>query len=123
MDQVSAGRVVFDGRDLAALKESELAPIRLEKMGFVFQNPQLLKNLSLFDNIILPGLVAKKEPAAGKPTAEPAMNGSWSSGCVLSDCDSSRQRYPHGEAGKKSEKNQKNIDRLVTASYTKASGH
>lgn len=64
MDQVSAGRVVFDGRDLAALKESELAPIRLEKMGFVFQNHQLLKNLSLFDNIILPGLVAKKEPAA-----------------------------------------------------------
>ena len=33
------------------------------KMGFVFQNAQMLKNLSIFDNITLPGLVAKKESA------------------------------------------------------------
>ena len=30
-------------------------------MGFVFQNSQMLKNLSIFDNIILPGMVAKRE--------------------------------------------------------------
>ena len=64
MDSISGGRVLFEGRNLSEMKEKELSDIRLRKMGFVFQNAQMLKNLSVFDNIILPGLVAKKEPAA-----------------------------------------------------------
>jgi putative ABC transport system permease protein len=43
------------------MKEQELSEFRLNQMGFVFQNAQMLKNLCIFDNIILPGLVAKKE--------------------------------------------------------------
>jgi len=61
MDQVTAGRIVFDGINLTEMNEESLAGLRLNKMGFVFQNAQMLKNLSLFDNLILPGLVAKKE--------------------------------------------------------------
>jgi putative ABC transport system ATP-binding protein len=45
------------------MQEGELSEFRLTKMGFVFQNAQMLKNLSVFDNIILPGLVAKEESA------------------------------------------------------------
>ena len=45
------------------MQEEELSLFRLNKMGFVFQNAQMLKNLSIFDNITLPGLVAKKESA------------------------------------------------------------
>ncbi|KAF5045018.1 ABC transporter ATP-binding protein YxdL [anaerobic digester metagenome] len=45
------------------MKEDELSLFRLNKMGFVFQNAQMLKNLSIFDNITLPGLVAKTESA------------------------------------------------------------
>ena len=63
MDSISDGRVLFEGRNLSEMKEKELSDIRLRKMGFVFQNAQMLKNLSVLDNIILPGLVAKKEPA------------------------------------------------------------
>ena len=61
MDQVTGGRVTFDGVNLTEMNEESLAGLRLNKMGFVFQNAQMLKNLSLFDNLILPGLVAKKE--------------------------------------------------------------
>lgn len=63
MDSLSEGRVMFGGVNIIELQESELSQFRLTKMGFVFQNAQMLKNLSVFDNIILPGLVAKKEPA------------------------------------------------------------
>jgi len=63
MDCVDEGRVLFDGDDITKMKEKELSQKRLTKMGFVFQNAQMLKNLSIFDNIVLPGLVAKAQPA------------------------------------------------------------
>jgi putative ABC transport system ATP-binding protein len=61
MDSISEGKVEFEGVNISEMKEEELSLFRLNKMGFVFQNAQMLKNLSIFDNIILPGLVAKKE--------------------------------------------------------------
>ncbi|WP_303871170.1 ABC transporter ATP-binding protein [Acetobacterium wieringae] len=61
MDKISAGQVIFEGINISELSEKELASFRLTKMGFVFQNAQMLKNLTIYDNIILPGLVAKKE--------------------------------------------------------------
>lgn len=64
MDSISDGRVMFEGINISAMGENELSEFRLTKMGFVFQNAQMLKNLSVLDNIKLPGLVAKKEPAA-----------------------------------------------------------
>lgn len=54
MDNVDSGKVTFDGLDLSTLKDNELADIRRTKMGFVFQQPTLLKNLNILDNIILP---------------------------------------------------------------------
>lgn len=61
MDKIDSGRVMFEGINISEMKEEELSNFRLSKMGFVFQNPQMLKNISVFDNIILPGLVSKKE--------------------------------------------------------------
>lgn len=61
MDKISVGQVIFEGVNISELSEKELASFRLTKMGFVFQNAQMLKNLTIYDNIILPGLVAKKE--------------------------------------------------------------
>ena len=63
MDSISSGSVLLHDTDLTKMKEEELGSFRLHKMGFVFQNAQMLKNLSIYDNIILPGLVAKKQPA------------------------------------------------------------
>jgi putative ABC transport system ATP-binding protein len=56
MDNVDSGKVIFDGDDLSALKENELADLRRTKMGFVFQQPTLLRNLNILDNIILPSM-------------------------------------------------------------------
>jgi putative ABC transport system ATP-binding protein len=63
MDSISGGSVLFERTDISHMQEDELSLFRLNKMGFVFQNAQMLKNLSIFDNITLPGLVAKKESA------------------------------------------------------------
>lgn len=63
MDEITGGSVWFDGENLSAMGEEERAQMRLKKMGFVFQNAQMLKTLTILDNIILPGLVAGEEDA------------------------------------------------------------
>lgn len=63
MDEISSGSVLFDGENLSEMEEEKRAQIRLKKMGFVFQNPQMLKTLTILDNIMLPGFVAKEEDA------------------------------------------------------------
>jgi putative ABC transport system ATP-binding protein len=55
-DNVNGGKVVFDGKDLSAATENELSDIRRTSMGFVFQQPTMLKNLNILDNIILPSM-------------------------------------------------------------------
>ncbi|GLY10822.1 ABC transporter ATP-binding protein [Pseudobacillus badius] len=54
MDEVNSGKVIFGDRDLSAMGENELSDMRRTKMGFVFQQPIMLKNLNIIDNIILP---------------------------------------------------------------------
>lgn len=61
MDKASAGTVSFCESDLSVLPEEQLSKIRLQKMGFIFQQSNLLKNLSIFDNIILPAYLLKRE--------------------------------------------------------------
>ncbi|MBE0687760.1 MAG: ABC transporter ATP-binding protein [Anaerolineaceae bacterium] len=56
MDKIDDGNVVFDGEIFSTLSDNELADIRRKKMGFVFQQPTLLKNLNVLDNIILPSM-------------------------------------------------------------------
>ncbi|GCF94156.1 ABC transporter ATP-binding protein [Enterococcus florum] len=60
MDSVDTGEIVFDDHPLQMMSERELADLRRKDMGFVFQQPTLLKNLSLLDNILLPSLNDKK---------------------------------------------------------------
>lgn len=64
MEVVDGGKVAFDGRDLSSLRENELADIRRTEMGFVFQQPTLLKNLNILDNIILPSMHGNRKNAA-----------------------------------------------------------
>ena len=55
MDRLTSGSVRFNGVELSLLTEPALARIRLSNMGFIFQQIHLLKNLSIFDNIVLSG--------------------------------------------------------------------
>ncbi|KUO51091.1 MAG: ABC transporter ATP-binding protein [Desulfitibacter sp. BRH_c19] len=59
MDKMTTGSVVFNGREISTLPEEELSKLRLNKMGFIFQQSYLLKNLSILDNIILSAYKAK----------------------------------------------------------------
>jgi putative ABC transport system ATP-binding protein len=59
MDRMTSGSVDFDGQELSALSEKELAGLRLNKMGFIFQHIHLLKNLSVFDNIVMTAYLAR----------------------------------------------------------------
>lgn len=59
MDKISSGSVRFRGREFSD-SEAEMAELRLNHMGFIFQDINLLKNLSLIDNIVFPALVSKK---------------------------------------------------------------
>ena len=58
MDKATSGEILFYDKSLSELKEKELSKIRLNEMGFIFQHIHLLKNLSIFDNIILTGYQA-----------------------------------------------------------------
>lgn len=54
MDRANAGEILFEGRNIMELNNTELAKVRLEDMGFIFQQMYMLKNLTIQDNIILP---------------------------------------------------------------------
>jgi putative ABC transport system ATP-binding protein len=60
LDRPSAGRVVFDDRDLASLRDHELAGLRLRSFGFVFQQFNLIPTLTALENV-----EAKLAPAGG----------------------------------------------------------
>lgn len=54
LDRPTVGRVLIAGRDLAVQSEDQLALLRSEKIGFVFQNYQLIPSLTALENILLP---------------------------------------------------------------------
>ena len=58
LDEPSRGHVTIDGENLVALSENELARLRLHKMGFIFQNYNLLANFTARENIEAPMVLA-----------------------------------------------------------------
>ena len=66
MDSITAGEVSFCGKNIAKLSQKELAGLRLDEMGFIFQQMYMLKNLTILDNIILPACQSKKNTASRK---------------------------------------------------------
>jgi len=63
LDIPSQGQIVLRGRDLASLKRPELARLRMEEVGFIFQAYYLLPELDALENVCLPARMARK-PAA-----------------------------------------------------------
>lgn len=59
LDRPTAGRVLFDGRDLGKLDQIELARIRNRQIGFVFQLHHLLPQCTVLENVLVPTLVDK----------------------------------------------------------------
>ena len=61
MDKATAGTVNFNGHELTKMGEKEMADVRLDEMGFIFQQMYMMKNLTILDNILLPAFESSKE--------------------------------------------------------------
>ncbi len=54
LDTPTSGSVIVDGQELGGMEKNELAIFRRRKIGFIFQNYNLIPNLTVYDNIVLP---------------------------------------------------------------------
>jgi putative ABC transport system ATP-binding protein len=64
LDRLTTGRYLLDGVDVATLSKDQLADIRNQKIGFVFQSFNLISRTSVLDNVMLPMVYA------GRPVPE-----------------------------------------------------
>ncbi len=68
MDSITAGEVKFCEQNIAKMGAKELTSLRLDEMGFIFQQMYMLKNLTVLDNIILPAVQSTKNKETRKET-------------------------------------------------------
>ena len=61
MDKLTAGKVVLYDKEMTNLSENEMSDLRLNEMGFIFQQMNMLKNLTIMDNILLPAYQSKNK--------------------------------------------------------------
>lgn len=59
MDTISGGSIKFKDEEISKLSEKQMAELRANEFGFVFQQTHLVSNLTLFENVAVAGLVAK----------------------------------------------------------------
>lgn len=64
MDRPTAGQVMFEGEDIARLDESRLSVLRAQRFGFVFQAANLVSNLTLYENVAVPGYLRRGRAVA-----------------------------------------------------------
>src|SRR5436309_6145434 len=69
LDQPTGGRILFDGVDVFARPEAELAVFRNREIGFVFQFHHLLGDFTALENVMLPSLIARQPFAATRARA------------------------------------------------------
>ena len=65
LDRPTSGTVTVDGRELSAMRDEELTIFRRRKIGFVFQNYNLVPVLNVYENIVLPIQLDGKAPDRG----------------------------------------------------------
>ncbi len=71
LDRPTEGQIALDGRDMAALSDSELAAVRLRQLGFVFQFHFLLPEFTALDNVLIP--IRRLGRLEGRAAREEAM--------------------------------------------------
>ena len=74
MDGITSGEASFCGKNIARMGEKELADLRLDEMGFIFQQMYMLKNLTVLDNIILPAVQSNKNKESRKEIVQRAQD-------------------------------------------------
>lgn len=61
LDKPTKGQILLDNIDIAKVKNKDLSKLRREKIGFIFQDYNLLDNMTLMNNIALPLALGKKK--------------------------------------------------------------
>lgn len=74
LDRPTSGRVIVDGIDLSRAGEAELARYRRARVGFVFQFFNLLSNLTVLENILVPAELAGVRAAEARKRAEELLD-------------------------------------------------
>lgn len=94
LDRPTGGKVLLDGKDMAAVPDSRMAAYRRDNLGFVFQDFNLLDTFSLKDNIYLPMVLARKNYKEMEERLNP-LAGSWKS---MNCWKNIRMKYPAGKS-------------------------
>lgn len=63
MDKVNSGSITYQKKELTSMSEKQMAALRAEEFGFVFQQTHLVSNLTLFENVKVAGYLSKKRTA------------------------------------------------------------
>lgn len=63
MDGLTSGEVFYKGKKISDCREKEMAQLRAKEFGFVFQQIHLVSNLTLLENVTVPGFLDKKKSA------------------------------------------------------------
>ena len=81
LDRPTTGQYLLDGKDVSQTPKDELAEVRNQKIGFVFQGFNLLTRTSALDNVELPLLYARKSKSKAAERHKRAMGASrrWGS--------------------------------------------
>lgn len=74
MDYPSDGEVWLNGQEIAGLSEDEKADLRLNRMGFVFQQMNMMSSLNILDNILLPAVQINKTAGKSRKSREELAN-------------------------------------------------
>ncbi|MBS3143446.1 ATP-binding cassette domain-containing protein [Candidatus Woesearchaeota archaeon] len=74
LDKPTKGRILLDGKDIENLEESDLAQVRGKKIGFIFQNFNLIPSLSALENVMLPMIFQGTEEGERKTRAIELLN-------------------------------------------------
>ncbi len=69
LDNPTSGRILVEGRDITDLSEDELAPLRNETIGFIFQSFHLVPSLNALENIMFPAELRQDRGARQKAEA------------------------------------------------------
>jgi putative ABC transport system ATP-binding protein len=91
LDKPTTGTVEIDGRQISAMSRDELALFRRSKMGFVFQEFNLLDSLTIKENIVLPLVLGKSAPDEIDRAARELM--------YLLDIKEIADKYPYHASG------------------------
>jgi len=73
LDKASSGNMKFDGKDISQFNDNQLAVLRNQKVGFIFQSHHLLPQLNVLENVLVP-TIPIKDKAQKKLSMERALN-------------------------------------------------